>query len=99
VSFVDRILPWRRKSMSTLDLFREIYGGKVTGTGKTITLQKALEVSTVVACMRVISEGVAQIPLKLMLEAGGQRLPNTRSTIFWRRSRTGTRPRSSIARP
>jgi len=61
--------------MSTLELFREIYGGKLAASGRTITLETAIQVSTVVACMRVISEGIAQVPLKIMREANGKRLP------------------------
>jgi len=65
-----------RKS-STLDLFREIYGGRMTKTGRTVNVQSAIDVSTVFACCRVIGEGVAQVPFKLMRESadGKQRLP------------------------
>jgi HK97 family phage portal protein len=74
VSFFDHILPWRKKSMSTLDLFREIYGGRMTATGKSINAKKALEVSAVFACLRVIGEGVAQVPFKLYRKSGRTRL-------------------------
>ena len=77
MSFIDRLLPWRKKSASTLDLFREIYGGKLTAAGRTVNVKTALEVSTVFACMRVLGEGVAQVPLKLIRESadGKTRLP------------------------
>jgi HK97 family phage portal protein len=74
VSFFDQILPWRKKSVSTLDLFREIYGGRMTATGKSINAKKALEVSAVFACLRVIGEGVAQVPFKLYRKNGRTRL-------------------------
>jgi len=66
-----------RKSASTLDLFREIYGGRATSTGRTVNVGTAIDVSTVFACCRVIGEGVAQVPFKLMRESvdGKQRLP------------------------
>lgn len=66
-----------RKSSSTLDLFREIYGGRMTATGRTVNVGTAIDVSTVFACCRVIGEGVAQVPFKLMRESadGKQRLP------------------------
>lgn len=66
-----------RKSVSTLDLFREIYGGRQTSTGRTVNIGTAIDVATVFACCRVIGEGVAQVPLKLMRETpdGKQRLP------------------------
>lgn len=65
------------KSGSTLDLFRQIYGSRMTSTGKTVNVGTAIEVSTVFACCRVIGEGVAQVPLKLMQESadGKSRLP------------------------
>ncbi len=53
--------------MSTLDLFRQIYGGGRTSiSGKTISVITAVQVSAVFGCARVIGEGVAQVPLKLM---------------------------------
>ncbi len=66
-----------RKSANTLDLFREIYGGRATSTGRTVNTGTAIDVSTVFACCRVIGEGVAQVPFKLMRESvdGKQRLP------------------------
>jgi HK97 family phage portal protein len=70
---------WGRKSASTLDLFREIYGGRLSSAGKSVNLQTALGVSTVFGCSRLIGNGMAQVPLKLMREStsGGRvtRLP------------------------
>ena len=68
MSVFDRILPWRKKeSTSTLDLFRQIYGGgRQSNSGKTISIDTAVQVSTVFGCVRVIAEGIAQVPLKLM---------------------------------
>jgi HK97 family phage portal protein len=66
-----------RKSVnSTLDLIRELYGaGRMSSAGKTVNLENALRVATAFACGRVIANGVAQVPIKLMREAGGKRLP------------------------
>ncbi len=77
MSILDRILPWRQKSISTLDLFRQLMGGRATATGKTVNVKTALEVTTVLACVRVIGEGIAQVPLKLLQESadGKSRLP------------------------
>lgn len=84
MAFLDRILPWRKKGMSTLDLFREIYGGRQSVTGKTVNVKTALEVSTVIACVRVIGAGIAQVPLKLMLESpdGRTRLPARKHPLY-----------------
>lgn len=63
-----------RKS-GTIDLIRELFGGRITNSGKAVTVKTAIEVSTVFACCRVIGEGIAQVPLKLMKEDGKTRIP------------------------
>ena len=60
--------PWGRKSNATLDLFREIYGSKLSKTGQPVGLKEAIRVATVFACARVIATGIAQVPLKLYRE-------------------------------
>ena len=54
----------RERKMTSLDLFREIYGGKASMAGVSVTWSNALEVATVLACCRVIAEGIAQVPWK-----------------------------------
>lgn len=69
-----RLWPWRRKSAtSSLDLFREIYGGRGSKTGAVVNWKTALEASTSLACARVVAEGLAQVPCKLMREQDGTR--------------------------
>lgn len=63
--------PWGRKASSSLELFREIYGGKTSKSGKVITLNAALQCAAVFACARVIANGIAQVPLKLYREEEG----------------------------
>ena len=72
------------KSNGTLDLFRQIYGGKLTATGKTVNVGTAIEVATVFACCRVIGEGIAQVPLKLMRESadGKSRKPAKEHRLY-----------------
>jgi len=68
--------PFGRKSSTTLDLFREIYGSKTSKSGQTVGLKEAIRCATAFACARVIANGVAQVPLKLFAETeGGQRTP------------------------
>lgn len=69
MAFLDRILPWRKKGMSTLDLFRQIYGGRTSKAGPNINLDSAFKVATAFACLRVISKGCAQVPFKLFQES------------------------------
>jgi len=42
-----------------MDLFAELYGGRLTKSGKVVNYKTAVEVSSVLACARVIAEGIA----------------------------------------
>jgi HK97 family phage portal protein len=66
------------------DLFTEIYGGRKTKLGKTVDIRNAIDVSTVFACCRVIGQGLAQVPLKLMKESadGKTRLPAKKHPLY-----------------
>jgi HK97 family phage portal protein len=75
VAWLDRFR-WGRKSAGTLELLREIYGqGWATKSRRTVNLATAIQVSAVFACARVVGNGIAQVPLKLMRETGNTRLP------------------------
>ncbi len=73
------LIPWARKSsaMSTLDLFREIYGARRSKSGEPVDFRAAIRCAAALACARVIANGIAQVPLKLFREdeASGVRLP------------------------
>jgi HK97 family phage portal protein len=62
-----------RKGVSSLELFRELFGGRLSKSGKTVNYKTALEVATVLACVRVIAEGLAQVPLKLFQQTGREK--------------------------
>jgi len=68
-----------RKAASSYDILRDIagYAGRITKTGKSVTVETAIEVSAVIACARVRSNGIAQVPLKLMRKSkdGRTKLP------------------------
>ena len=65
---------WREvKGSSSLDLFREIYGGRESKSGVTVGWSQALDVAAVQACVRVLRNGVAQVPFPLMQEVDGRR--------------------------
>ena len=72
------------KSGDPLSLFREIYGSLATKSGKTVNVGTAIEVSTVFACCRIIGEGIAQVPLKLMRESkdGKYRVPAKDNQLY-----------------
>lgn len=70
----------------SMDLLRDAIAraGYSSSTGKNVNAKTALQVATVFACCRVIGEGVAQIPLKLMQESadGKSRLPLKNHPLF-----------------
>lgn len=72
-----RVLRGAQRKYTTLELWRELFGGRETFSGKSVTVQTALDVATVLACARVIADGIAQVPLKLFRESedGKNRVP------------------------
>ena len=58
-----------QKSMDPLAVWAEMLrAGRSSMAGPTITLENALKVATMFACLRVLSQGVAQVPLKVFRE-------------------------------
>lgn len=53
-----------RKSLDTLELFRDLFGSRTSKAGQTVNTRTALETSVVLAAARVIAEGLAQVPCK-----------------------------------
>jgi HK97 family phage portal protein len=57
---------WRgRKSQSQLDLIREVYGTIAAKAGVDVTYKSALQCTVALACVRVLSEDTAMLPLKV----------------------------------
>lgn len=71
---------------ASYDILREIagYSGRITKTGKSVTVDSAIEVSAVIACARVRSNGIAQVPLKLMRQNkdGRTKLPAIDHSLY-----------------
>jgi HK97 family phage portal protein len=65
MAFWSKWFRQKEQKYDSLDLFREIYGGRASQSGVTVTWARALEVATVLACCRVIAEGIAQVPFKI----------------------------------
>lgn len=63
---------WERSSrkMDSLELYREIFGGRQSWAGKEVNLQTALRVAVALACGRVIAEGCAMMPWKVLRRSG-----------------------------
>lgn len=71
MSFLTALLgPCERKSISVDDLWQRIEGGMPSKAGPPVNWQHALRVSVAFSCARVLAEGIAQIPFKLMQEEG-----------------------------
>lgn len=67
MAFWSRLLGRGAKSANgTLELYREVFGGRESATGRSITVNDALQVTTVLRCVGVLADGVATVPLKLM---------------------------------
>lgn len=54
-------------------LWLEVYGSRAARSGVTVNARTALQAMAVLACVRVLAEGVAQVPLRLMRTAAGGR--------------------------
>lgn len=82
--------PFSRKSTTPFSsarlaqLLAGVFGGGATKSGASVNSTTALQVSTVLACARVIAEGCAQVPWRVMQESpdGKSRLP-AKSHPLW----------------
>jgi HK97 family phage portal protein len=62
--------------------WREMAGWLSTASGRSVTLRTAIKVATVFACCRVIGNGLAQVPFKLMREVDGRRVPAKEHPLY-----------------
>ena len=78
-----RLLPSSRKT-STLDIWREVFGSRTAKSGRAVTVDTALQVSAALACVRVLANGVSQVPLKLFEEStdGRSRRPAREHPLY-----------------
>lgn len=65
----------RRNQAFTEPFWQEMAGWLSSVTGQHVSVRTAIRVATVFACCRVIGNGLAQVPFKLMQEKDGKRLP------------------------
>lgn len=77
MGFLSRMWPLQWKSTSkeitsSLDLFREVYGSRLSAAGVPVNWWTALQVTTVAACARVRAEGLS-VPFRVYQESGGGR--------------------------
>lgn len=57
-------------STSLASLLSAAFGGGATKSGASVTTESALQVSVVLSCVRVLAEGVSQVPWKVMRKNG-----------------------------
>ena len=79
------LTPWNRKSaLTVVDIMGALLQGSKTKSGAAVNWRSALQVTTVLACARVIAEGIAQVPLKLFRETPGgrSRLPAKNHPLY-----------------
>ena len=71
-----------RKAVTSADLHLLLSGGMSSSSGIRVDWKTALQASVVLACARVISEGLSQIPFRLMRTADGGRLPASDHPLY-----------------
>ncbi|MCE5334362.1 MAG: phage portal protein [Desulfobacteraceae bacterium] len=71
MSLISRIMQPRSNVAFREPFWAELFASKLARSGKAVNVKTALEVTTVFACLRVIAEGVSQVPLKLFRERPG----------------------------
>lgn len=83
MGFWSRIFGSERKS-SSLDLLRHLAKGTQSKSGRSVTIDTALQTSAVLACVRCLADGVAQVPLKIFRadDATGRRSPATEHPLY-----------------
>lgn len=71
-------------SATLAQLLASAFGGGATKSGATVTVETAMQVSAVLACMRVLAEGVSQVPFRVMQESadGRTRLPAKKHALW-----------------
>jgi len=83
-----KLWPFSRKAnedgsvRQSLDLFRLLYGVMASKSGANVSHASALEVTVVLACARVIAEGIAQVPFKVYRSQDGNKAAATDHPIY-----------------
>jgi HK97 family phage portal protein len=78
MSWFGRLFRREEKAWGAAELamLRDVFGTRESMSGRAVNWQSALEVTTALACTRVLADGVATVPLKLMyrdLDTGRRR--------------------------
>lgn len=78
MGIIDRLLGRKveEKGVSFDPVWLNWFGSRQSKAGVAVSWERALDVSTVFACLRVIANGVSQVPLQVMKE-----LPDGKGTV------------------
>lgn len=71
--------------MSSADLARMLQSGTLSRSGERITWETALKVMTMLACTRVLAEGVAQVPFKVRRGVRTEATDHPAYTLLYRK--------------
>ncbi|QTL01920.1 phage portal protein [Aquabacter sp. L1I39] len=81
MGFFRRLFGREEKASTSLEVFREIFGGRLSRSGVTVNASTALDVTTVLACLRVRAEGIAQVPWRVYRDVNGRRTVATEHAL------------------
>lgn len=84
MGFWDRLLGRERKGYDPMSSrpWADGYGTRKSRSGATVTPATALDVATVLACCRVVANGIAQVPFRLYLETGTSKTPASAHPLY-----------------
>lgn len=71
-----------QKAVSREDILSELAGNTSSKSGARVNWKTALEVTTALACARVIAEGLAQVPFRIYRKDGDKRLAATEHPVY-----------------
>lgn len=71
-----------QKAVSREDILSELAGNSSSKSGARVNWKTALEVTTALACARVIAEGMAQVPFRIYRKDGEKRLAATDHPVY-----------------
>lgn len=67
------LLGRKESSPKSWEYFAQIFGSRTSKAGITVNIDRALQVTTVLACCRVLANGISQVPWRIYREEGGKR--------------------------
>lgn len=82
MNWLSRLFGRAEAKMTSADLFREIYGGAPSKAGPSVTWSSAIEVATVLACVRVHANGISQVPFRVYQDSGSGTRPAPDHSLY-----------------